>query len=61
MSTVGYVLQQLWPNLAANVIWVPLAWIHHRMMNKKLEEVKQHVAALHIHGEHEHSTTPKRD
>jgi hypothetical protein len=54
MNPVLYVLQQLWPNLAANVIWVPLAWLHHRMINRKLKEVKDNVAIL---ASSEHPTT----
>jgi hypothetical protein len=38
---------QVWPNLAANVIWVPLAWAHHQMMQRQAvehhEEMKAHV------------------
>ncbi len=31
---------QIWPNLAANVLWVPLAALHHRRM-------KRHIRRLH--------------
>jgi hypothetical protein len=34
----------LWPNLLANVLWVPLAYVHHRMIKRKLREVNDNVA-----------------
>lgn len=27
---------QIWPNLVANVIWVPLAWAHHMLMKRHI-------------------------
>lgn len=38
---------QVWPNLAANVLWVPLVWIHHRVMSRRVQALHQHVTALH--------------
>lgn len=41
---IGEFISQVWPNLAANVLWVPLAWWHHRKIGKRIEEaVKKHV------------------
>lgn len=34
---------QIWPNLAANVIWVPVAAIHHVL-------IKRHITNLHEQG-----------
>jgi hypothetical protein len=31
---------QIWPNLAANVIWVPAAWLHHVL-------IRRHITRLH--------------
>jgi hypothetical protein len=31
---------QIWPNLAANVLWVPVAALHHLLM-------RRHIARLH--------------
>lgn len=28
---------QVWPNLAANVIWIPLAAIHHVLMRRHVD------------------------
>jgi hypothetical protein len=38
---------QIWPNLAANVIWVPLVWLHHHVMAGRVQALKQHVTVLH--------------
>lgn len=39
----------IWPNLAANVLWVPLAWVHHRLMRRQADQhheaMKAHVTA----------------
>lgn len=41
---------QIWPNLAANVIWVPVAAIHHVLMKRHVDrrhqQLKDHVAAM---------------
>jgi hypothetical protein len=41
---------QIWPNLAANVLWVPLAAVHHLLMRRHVdrrhEQLKQHMTAL---------------
>lgn len=29
---------QVWPNLAANCVWVPVAYIHHRKVMGKMAE-----------------------
>jgi hypothetical protein len=30
---------QTWPNLLANVLWVPVAWLHHRGMKRHVGNV----------------------
>lgn len=33
---------QIWPNLAANVLWVPLAALHHHRMKRQIRhELRQ--------------------
>jgi hypothetical protein len=30
---LGWVWEQLWPNLVANIVWaIPLAWLQHRRL-----------------------------
>jgi hypothetical protein len=38
---------QIWPNLAANVVWAPLVWLHHRVMTRRIHSLREHVTALH--------------
>ncbi|MEU0818974.1 hypothetical protein [Streptomyces mirabilis] len=39
---------QTWPNLLANVIWVPLAWAHHVAMKRHLGRLhEQHRQLIH--------------
>jgi hypothetical protein len=34
----------VWPNLAADVIWVPLVWAwHHTKLDRKLTEQREHI------------------
>lgn len=42
-----HVWAELWPNLAANVLWAPLVWIHHRVMARNIRALREHVTALH--------------
>lgn len=42
---------QLWPNLAANVVWAPLVWVHHRVLTRHVRALRQHVTALHAQHE----------
>ena len=44
---MSHVWAQLWPNLAANVLWAPLVWIHHRVMTRNIRSLREHVTALH--------------
>ncbi|AEW93890.1 MULTISPECIES: hypothetical protein [Streptomycetaceae] len=37
---------QIWPNLAANVLWVPLAALHHRRVKRHLHEQQRAVQQL---------------
>lgn len=36
-----------WPNLLANVLWVPVVWVHHRIMSRRVRDLRAHVTALH--------------
>lgn len=36
-----------WPNLLANVLWIPVVWIHHKVMTRRIRALRQHVTALH--------------
>lgn len=36
---------QIWPNLAANVIWVPVAAIHHVLMRRHVDRRHEELAA----------------
>lgn len=46
MSTFIYICQQVWPNLAADVIWVPLVWgYHHTKLDKALANERAHIVA----------------
>lgn len=39
---------QTWPNLLANVLWVPVAWMYHRLVvARKFRELREHQTALH--------------
>ncbi|MFE2969927.1 hypothetical protein ACFXKC_40920 [Streptomyces sp. NPDC059340] len=42
---------QTWPNLLANVLWVPAVWIHHQVMTRHIRALRQHVTALHAQQE----------
>jgi len=41
---------QLWPNLLANIIWVPLAaawaWAHRRWSKRHIALLRDHITAL---------------
>ncbi|NUP48056.1 MAG: hypothetical protein HOW97_12185 [Catenulispora sp.] len=38
---------QVWPNLAANVLWVPLAAVHHWLTRREIRHLhQQHRKAL---------------
>lgn len=44
--TFGYFCSQVWPNLAADVIWIPLVWAwHHTKLDRKLEAQRDHIIA----------------
>lgn len=36
-----------WPNLLANVLWIPVVWVHHRVMTRHIRGLREHVAVLH--------------
>lgn len=36
-----------WPNLLANVLWVPVVAVHHRAMKRHIRALRDHNAALH--------------
>ncbi|MFE9448256.1 hypothetical protein [Streptomyces sp. NPDC006739] len=36
-----------WPNLLANVLWIPIVAIHHKVMSRRIRALRQHVTALH--------------
>lgn len=36
-----------WPNLLANVLWVPVVWVHHRVMARRIRALHRHVTVLH--------------
>lgn len=36
-----------WPNLLANVLWVPVVVVHHRLMKRHLRALREHQAVLH--------------
>lgn len=42
---------ELWPNLAANVVWVPFAavwaWAHRRWSKRHMQYLRDHITALH--------------
>ena len=38
---------QIWPNLAANVLWVPVVGLHHLIMSRRVRDLRAHVSALH--------------
>lgn len=42
---------QIWPNLAANILWVPLVWAHHLVMSRRVRDLRQHVTTLHAQHE----------
>jgi hypothetical protein len=35
------VWDEIWPNLAANVLWVPLAWVHHVLIKRHINRMSQ--------------------
>ena len=39
-----------WPNLLANVLWVPVVWVHHRVMKRHITQLhaahRQHIQTL---------------
>lgn len=43
---------QLWPNLAANVIWVPVAWLHHVLSRRHTAKLQaEHAKTVQeLHG-----------
>lgn len=34
----------IWPNLAANIIWVPLAALHHVLIRRRMTAHHEHLA-----------------
>lgn len=43
-----HVWAELWPNLAANVLWMPVAWLYHRLaIAPRFRALREHQAALH--------------
>ena len=42
---------QTWPNLLANVLWVPVVAVHHKLMTRRVRALHQHVTALHAQQE----------
>jgi hypothetical protein len=48
------VAQQVWPNLAADIIWVPLVWAwHHTRLTRMLEKQREHIISeIREHMEH---------
>ncbi|NUR65150.1 MAG: hypothetical protein HOQ47_05265 [Streptomyces sp.] len=43
-----HVWSELWPNLAANVLWVPVAWAYHRVaIVPRFRALREHQATLH--------------
>lgn len=40
-----------WPNLLANVLWVPVVAIHHKVMTRRIRALRQHVTTLHAQHE----------
>lgn len=43
MNLAGF-WSAVWPNLAADVIWVPLVWAwHHTKLDRKLTEQREHI------------------
>lgn len=43
----------VWPNLLANVLWVPLAWGHHRLMKRHVGRVINEINTMIDVGEKE--------
>lgn len=41
----------IWPNLVANVLWIPIAWIWNKTHKKQIQQMHQHhqvqVSTLH--------------
>ena len=40
-----------WPNLLANVLWIPVVWVHHKVMTRRIRALHQHVTTLHAQHE----------
>lgn len=47
MSWLASAWDQTWPNLLANVLWIPVVWVHHRVMTRHIRGLREHVAVLH--------------
>lgn len=47
MGWLASTWDQTWPNLLANVLWVPVVAIHHKVMTRRIRALRQHVTALH--------------
>lgn len=51
----------IWPNLAANVAWIPVVWVHHLWMRHRvtmLHDTIHELRALLGHPEHREDTEP---
>lgn len=46
---------QVWPNLAANVIWVPVVGVHHWLTRRHLRALREEQRRLHRLIEHKES------
>jgi hypothetical protein len=52
----------VWPNLAANVVWIPVVWVHHQWMRRRvnvLHDTIHELRALLGHPEHREDTEPR--
>jgi hypothetical protein len=43
------VWSEVWPNLAANVLWVPIVGIHHMLTRRHLRVLREQQRQLHHH------------